>query len=760
MNENESEAENEESKGSIIIESCVIKDIEFENGGVINVDGISIYLKRSEFSNIVRNMGNGSIFYGMVNERKEFIMKGCSLINCSCVGGDSCGGALYVKIKKGGNFVVNGSLDRFNTFLSCSCSRNGGSIYLEVKSGCNVNDGIYWISNSFYFGKYASFLECRSEYGKYIFVNSPSLSSVVSKWNFAFDIGEEDLYLLNGCERGKEDIIIPLLRIMLGKKCLSGGEFSCESGCEMKNGICMEEEGEVEEIPIWDGLSVYVSNVSRGRGTCLSIDDTCDNMLLGYSLMNKSERTIRVIGSVRIPIGFFFGAEKNDYIVGSDDWNGNERVVENLFSDEKGIVEYLLVQSISFANGLSFVDILFRGVSRNESIFSFSHGKLSFIGCKLGNWSYVGLIGLIHMEGNGSLRISGCVFEKMISYSGGSVLKTSEYWEGRIGIKDDVFRNCSTSGGHGGMMCLYGPGKCKIERCYFKNSSSEAGCGGCIDMLICLLEIENSKFENSTCGNHGGCIYGVFCMLRIMNCLFICCSSLKFGGSMYLDSVKGDLINCTFYMSTSFYGGGGGMYIVEAEGLTLEWCAFKLCVVDISRQSYGGGIMYEGSKYKSLIVHNSVFLSSYATYEGADIFLRSSYSTIIDGSLLKSNLVGYNVLEEFDIGELDFVFEKAAEKEGGEVWVGTHPLEDVWPCGMKEKECRNSTYGASALGVRKEGVINVGEGIFNEEGMIFNGVNRMIIGSGIERMNTTIIFNGDWRICNMIVTYGDLEVKR
>jgi hypothetical protein len=75
-------------------------------------------------------------------------------------------------------------------------------------------------------------------------------------------------------------------------------------------------------------------------------------------------------------------------------------------------------------------------------------------------------------------------------------------------------------------------------------------------------------------------------------------------------------------------------------------------------------------------------------------------------------------------------------------------------------ECRNLTYGASAVGMRKEAVINVGEGEFNEEGMIFNGVNRVILGIGIGRTNTTIRFNGNSMISAMISTNGDLEVKK
>jgi hypothetical protein len=85
--------------------------------------------------------------------------------------------------------------------------------------------------------------------------------------------------------------------------------------------------------------------------------------------------------------------------------------------------------------------------------------------------------------------------------------------------------------------------------------------------------------------------------------------------------------------------------------------------------------------------------------------------------------------------------------------------EDVWLCGTMDRECRSMTYAGSSAGIEEEADMIVEIGVYIEVSEIVKMKKLTVSRYGAGRMNTSILYIGEWMTRSLFMKIGELGVE-
>ncbi|KAH7815530.1 uncharacterized protein MONOS_7148 [Monocercomonoides exilis] len=407
--------------GKVSFLSVLITSITQQSCAVISLIGGSTYqiaFQNVEFTQITRQIGNGSVIEGHLDQDNRLDINGSCVSDC--LTSDGCGGGICVCLASDGEVVVNGT----SVIDGCKAESNGGNggrgggIFVEMESeGCRLT-----IGQNVEFSKVN---ENIAEYGKDVFVHCGDgvlLESKINATSFAFfDTSEipSDMFRLSGSENGNENGVIPLFvyfHSLVTKMFVDGS-----GGNGMDHNHCGFE----------------------GFG-CLTVD-YCAN-----SRLSESSNEIEVVSSSSITKEIT-GPSFDVIISGRISSSDGERMRVNVSDEGSATQDWLVGCSSSLTiSGLSFV---VKGqLDSRRKAFIHSTSTLSVTNCSISFESGAltdGKIGynVINIEG-GELIMNGFMMKGSVTKNGKSPISMTN------GVKLEILNSrvsgVEVTGGNGG----------------------------------------------------------------------------------------------------------------------------------------------------------------------------------------------------------------------------------------------------------------------------------------------------------------------
>ncbi|KAK2949068.1 hypothetical protein BLNAU_15988 [Blattamonas nauphoetae] len=523
-----------ESGGSLKLLNVSISDIDGMDGVVKGTNGTLVQFEDVRMSNIGLTSGTSGVNME-VGGSSSFVMTNVSFVGCKSSGN---GGAVYVKLWNGGEFVVNGS--GMNTFTSCSADDDGGGIFMKLEANARK----YKFSNM-------TFMSCSAVNGKghHICVETDDLFSSIKESLFDFSYSTV-LADMQGTEDGS--VYVPL--VILFRPRTSPGYVSANGA---DSSICGFEDYTCKTISccarVLENANVAVvvavsENIELSASEQLNFASqlTIHNHNATYSglkFKDHGSTILENVGRVLFSNQIFDGTERtaaSSGLVLVESTAGNLSI---LTSQLKGLVSADAKKFIRVTGGVfEIVDCVVQEVDVDEGyLIEMDGGKMKMENMTVKSSLVKGKNGLIQITGltlessvNGStflnldmdgscivatdgkkIEISNTTFSNVTSGKEGGGLKVGVGSTGRLGVTDVKFRACKGTNGGGISVSIVSGSKFEVSgssefvSCE-ANGGAPNGLGGGIYVKAVgggSIQLTNPTFTGCVAFEHGHDIF-------------------------------------------------------------------------------------------------------------------------------------------------------------------------------------------------------------------------------------------------------------
>ncbi|KAH7824999.1 uncharacterized protein MONOS_6794 [Monocercomonoides exilis] len=522
--------------------------------------------------------GDGVVMAKSVKGGETFEVWNTTMEGCECVNGN--GGGIKVELLSSASKVLIGDSISHSggttSFNQCKCSGYGGGVMLNL-----ADDSFDFEITT------VSFAGCAATLGgKNVFVEAQDLSAVINSTSLGFNpevgINVADLSELSGRERGKADVIVPLvvfLRTFSSPAYVSGRE----QGSEFR--LCG-----YEDFP------------------CRTIEKASEYRYLSSKRMIRLTSTFSFDEEVEL--------DEQSYEIDSS----NKDVGLKVGGTGTKTQEALVMNSVSS----TLMGILFelgRSIGERLSFVHSSRGTLRFADCGIKMGSGVNSVNYAFVSASGGkveiIRMScgGGVGEVRFV---GSVIVVNGSCEC---LMDEVIMNQTGTDGVSGLIEIATSSSATIQNCSITNCDLPS-CGAIHIEKSLTITLKNTSFENITRGAGNG---GSLCVspdddgtkgtIRVENCTFMICKvseNGKGGGGLsvllenpselYVSSTRFE--KCCAPSTSGREGKGGGMMLSLADADTKFELSGNL-IFDQNKAEYGKNMFIFGKDFNSSVTNDS-----------------------------------------------------------------------------------------------------------------------------------------------------------